>query len=110
MTSIFWELSDEEILLGINFIRDTGETTNHPMEVFNRDSSLQLLAGMWLKSDKDKTLMKLKFADEIRALEEIEISMDNLWFAGIGLNRDPRFIVLLKLQELFSVDTEDSKC
>jgi hypothetical protein len=108
MTSIFWELSDEEILLGISFIKDTGEVPDHPMEVFNHDSSLQLLAGMWLNSDRDKTLMKLKFADEIRVLEEVDFAMSNLWYNPNGLNKDPRIAILSEIRKLFSVDSKNS--
>lgn len=92
MTSMFWELSEEEILEGISLISDTGEMSDHPMHIFNEDTALQILAGMWLNSDKDKTLMKLKYADEIRDLEEIGQMPSNLWFAPAGLKRGVKTI------------------
>jgi hypothetical protein len=87
MSNIFWELTDEEIMHGIDLISDTGEDVNHPMNIFNHDASLQILAGMWLNCDKDRILMKLTYADEIQVLPKIIDHTANRWYAPAGLNR-----------------------
>jgi hypothetical protein len=105
MTSIFWELTDDQIMQGINMVSDIGEMNDHPMNIFNHDITLQILAGMWLSSDKDKTTMKIKFADEILKLDELQNLDSDPWFAAAGLNRG--VITLLKK---FFIDSGILKC
>lgn len=86
MNCIFWDLTDEQILSAIDLIHDSKLQQSippHPMQMFVYDNALQKLAFLWLKCNGDRTLMKLKYSDEIK------IWLDNRepWFTPAGMAR-----------------------
>jgi hypothetical protein len=61
----FWTMSDEDILLEINVrLSKTGVRIGSDKRPAY-DEVFLILANMWLQCNKDKTLMKLKYDQEI---------------------------------------------
>lgn len=72
----FFTLTDKEILQGILYVISE-EHRNHsmkddPLLAFAWDNRLRKLASMWLESEMDMNIMRLKFADEIAELQQQE--------------------------------------
>lgn len=76
MTS-FWDLTDDEIRTGLDMMHDSavrfavemnGSSWAEHLLPFAFDSQWQELAMMWVACEGDRTLMKLRFADEIAAM------------------------------------------
>ncbi len=69
--SFFWNLTDDEIQHGLDVMHDTSlQNYDDPMIAFAFDSHLQELAFMLIWCNFDRTLMKLKYANEIDALSK----------------------------------------
>ena len=67
----FWALTDDEIKRGLDVMHDTSlQNSDEPMIPFAFDSHLQELAFMMIWCNFDRTLMKLKYANEIEALSK----------------------------------------
>lgn len=70
----FFKYSRDEILRGIGYILDSEKLNNadpaDPALSFGHDYALQKLSLLWLTSDQDMTLMRVKFADEIEQILE----------------------------------------
>jgi hypothetical protein len=70
MENKFWSLTDSQLERGYQII--TGILANISEELdfeFAHNLILRKHILMWINSDKDKTLMKLRFADELHELE-----------------------------------------
>lgn len=71
MSEVFWKLTDEEIVQGLDIMHDLAlqkRSPQHPMIDFAYDIELQNLAMMWIDCNRDRTLMKIKYSDEITQL------------------------------------------
>jgi len=74
MSKIFWELTDDQILQGFDVmfnIELQKQTPPHSMIMFAYNRELQNLAMLWVDCDRDRTLMKLKYADEINEFKKV---------------------------------------
>lgn len=68
----FWSLSADEIHEGIGLIREPHLAyPDHPLRQFVSDLTLQELAYLWLDSNQDLNLMKLKYFDTIQQLHAV---------------------------------------
>lgn len=68
----FWSLTAEEIHQGIELIENPHLAhPNHPLKQFVSDLTLQELAYLWLDSNQDLNLMKLKYFDTIQQLQTV---------------------------------------
>jgi hypothetical protein len=72
----FWKMSSDEILQGLDaisspeYLEELINDGNFRIANFAYNTVLQSLAYMWLNSNKDKTLMKLKYSYEIHILND----------------------------------------
>lgn len=82
----FWSLSDADIYEGLRIINGPPVIVDARFDPrvsnFTYDTTLQCLALMWLECDCDKTVMKLKYNDEIK-----ELDYNIPWFTPAGLQR-----------------------
>jgi len=70
----FWTMSDDEIrnaaeTVLLNRALSTAPLTSFLAVIYDRE--LEYLAQLWLKSDCDKTLMKIKYASEIQTMSNL---------------------------------------
>lgn len=67
----FWSLTDEEILQGLAMVvYPNKQDPTHPMRDFYHKFKLQKLAVFWLDCNRDRTLMKIRYSEEIAELEQ----------------------------------------
>jgi hypothetical protein len=85
--TMFWTLTDDEIRRGMDYVHDSRlreRDQSDPMIMFVYDSNLVQMAFWLMDCDWDRDLMRLKYADEIAALNK---PLDSPWFTPAGLHR-----------------------
>jgi hypothetical protein len=81
----FWALTDDEIRHGLALMLDRELAGSNPVDslmMFLYDRDLQQMAHWLAECGWDRTLMRLRYADE---LEEIQQRKQALWFAPAGM-------------------------
>jgi hypothetical protein len=69
MTINFWDLTDEQILKGMQIMIGSRTQDGSAIDTaFAYDGKIQKMTSMWLFCKRDRVLMKLTYADEIAAL------------------------------------------
>lgn len=73
MIKSFWDYTDDELLTALDLIHDTAlqeQSPPHPMIDFVYDNKLQKMLILWSECEHDRNLLKLKYADEIEAIQD----------------------------------------
>lgn len=84
----FWSLTNDEISRGMDLVHDRllqDSNRFDPMIEFVYDKILQEMAIMLMECDWDRDLMRLKYADEIKELNDSDYSY--VWFAPAGVKK-----------------------